>query len=205
MSDFIEINLLPIEDRKIKRDLTFLLDTKVVMPTFTLIFVFLFCFFKAEFDSKKIEQQESIVVQLNTDIQNRMKVRNSIKKLDKILREKAAKNNSLQSIRFNKQLWVRILEGLNKALPANTWIETITQTKEKEQILKLQGSTHLFSEVAFYMIELERNNFFESIELESVKLKKTPKNSVFEFSLVINVNLGLGANNPVTVAENSAS
>ncbi len=197
MKQFIEINLLPVEDRKIKKDYSYLLDIKVVLPTVSLIVIFALTNIMSSINKNKFEEQREVLAKLDEDINNRIIISNNIKKLDEILKEKQAKNNSLKSISFNKQLWVRILEGANKALPVNSWLMSITQNAAMDSSLQLKGSTFLFSEVAQYMIELGKNDFFTQISLESVEVDPIRNNDAFNFTLNISLNLSLGANNPV--------
>jgi Tfp pilus assembly protein PilN len=195
MAELIEINLLPIEDRKIKKDYTYLLDTKVVIPTLALIFSgILYVFGKKTIDFR-IEDKNKEITSIKEQIKVNRKTLKDLKKLEQLLKEKNAKNRSLQSISFNKQLWVRILEGISKTLPSNSWIKKITQDKETQDNLVITGATHLFSEVATYMIDLESDDYFLKVDLEKIEVDNT--SDAFIFDLRIKLNLNLGAQSPV--------
>jgi Tfp pilus assembly protein PilN len=195
MAELIEINLLPIEDRKIKKDYTYLLDTKVVIPTLALIFSgILYVFGKKTIDFR-IEDKNKEITSIKEQIKVNRKTLKDLKKLEQLLKEKNAKNRSLQSISFNKQLWVRILEDISKTLPSNSWIKKITQDKETQDNLVITGATHLFSEVATYMIDLESDDYFLKVDLEKIEVDNT--SDAFIFDLRIKLNLNLGAQSPV--------
>ncbi len=207
MPNLIEINLLPIEDRKVKKDFTFLLETKVVVPTIILLSVGLLYLGGQRYFKLELEDFHKTIVNLDEDIaENKTKI-DKIKKLENILQEKEKKNHSLQSINFNKQLWVRILEGLNKALPSSSWINTITQDQTLPDKLTVKGSTYIFSEVAEYIIQLEKCEYFVQIQLKSIQMENSKKVSAFVFDMDIKINLNLGqeaalaANDVVPVAE----
>ena len=106
--------------------------------------------------------------------------------------EKTAKNNSLKSISVNKRKWVRILEGLSKSMPLNTWLESIKQNEADAQDLEVHGRTYVFPEVAEYMMELEKNEYFQSVSLASIEFQKEQiqdrDRSFFLFDLKIRIN-----------------
>lgn len=200
MTQLIEINLLPIEERKIERDFTWLLDVKVVAPTFLVILSLLAYLLAQKITKRNLEDKKETLVLLQRDINKKRNILKQIKKLEGLLREKNAKNQSLKSIRHNRQLWVRILEGLSKTLPSNSWISQIKQ--QSETTLVINGATFLFSEVAFYMIDLDRDPYFQNITLNKIEVDPSKKTDAFRF--ILNLNLNLDVKEPPKQGKNPA-
>ncbi len=196
MCELVEINLLPIEERKIKKDYSYLLDSKIVIPTLAVIIMLMAYRIGESVIKNDIEDKNEKMKSMQVKINANNEVLAQIKKLEQLLKEKKAKNLSLKSISFNKKLWVRILEGLSKTLPPNTWIREIRQQNEKEEELTLTGVSHLFSEVAMYMIALEEDEYFLRVGLNKIEVEVSEVTEAFRFTLNITVNLNLGAQSP---------
>lgn len=191
--DLIEINLLPVEQRRVKKDLSYLFDFRVVVPTLLLLLTMLAYFFIQRFYLGNFGEKKATLAQLELEISQNQNTWNQIRELETLLQEKQAKNNSLRNITYNKQLWVRILEGINVSIPANTWISEIVQSPEKTDFLTLRGSTYVFSEVANLMIGLEDNEYFQNVRLEKVEITSKANEEFFNFTLNCSINLSLGS------------
>ncbi|MFC1584365.1 PilN domain-containing protein [Fibrobacterota bacterium] len=196
MSELIEINLLPVEERKIKKDYSYLLDTKIVVPSLVVLITLLAYLIGISTIHSDLKDNKEKLASIEADIKANKKILSQIKKLERLLQEKNAKNRSLKSISFNKQVWVRILEGLSKTVPPHTWIKEIKQENEQAGDLLLIGTSHLFSEVAVYMIALEKDNYFLNVSLDKIQVDGSIKPDAFIFTLKIKVNLNLGAERP---------
>jgi type IV pilus assembly protein PilN len=144
-------------------------------------------FFRANLESKRVALEE-----VQKEIGANAYVGARIKELEKLRDEKTAKNNSLKSISVSKKKWVRILEGVNKSMPLNMWIETMKQSEQNDNEMEMQGRTYIFPEIAEYMIELEKNEYFMKVFLNSIELQKDPKGSSFKFTIRINLNPNAG-------------
>src|SRR6185503_13877474 len=103
--------------------------------------------------------------------------------------------NSLKSISVSKKKWVRILEGINKSLPLNMWIESIKENEANDNEMELHGRTYVFPEIAEYMIEMEKNEYFSKVFLNSIELQKDQNKSSFQFTIRINLNPNVGIEN----------
>jgi len=128
-----------------------------------------------------------------------------IKELEKLRDEKTAKNNSLKSISVSKRKWVRILEGINKSLPLNMWIESIKQSETNDNEMEVKGRTYVFPEIAEYMIELEKNEYFSKVFLNGIELQKEQNRSSFLYTIRINLNPNVGIDAALGTAPTAAS
>ncbi|MBF0430282.1 MAG: PilN domain-containing protein [Fibrobacteria bacterium] len=189
MSDLIEINLLPVENRKIRKDYTYLLDIKAVLPTLVLVVTLLCYQFGNKYIDNRIEASEKTLEKLDNAIKENQPILARIATLEKLLQEKEGKNISLKSITQNKKFWVRLMEGCNKSMPANTWLTEIIQVPENESQLRVKGATYLFSEVAVYMIDLEAIESINQVQLEKIEVDPLNKSRAFFFNLVLQLNL----------------
>lgn len=190
--DFIHVNLLPIEYRVVKKDYSYLLDMRILVPSMALIamlaaYVIGQSFFKANLATKR----ESLE-QVKREISENSYVAGRIKELETLRDEKTAKNNSLKSISVSKKKWVRILEGINKSLPLNMWVETIKQAEANNNEMEVRGRTYVFPEIAEYMLEMEKNEYFSKVLLNSIELQKEAERTSFLFTIRINLNPNVG-------------
>jgi Tfp pilus assembly protein PilN len=190
--DLIEINLLPVEQRRVKKDFSYLFDYRVLIPTLALV-VTLLAYPVAVNFLGDFEEKQQTLTRLEIEISKNQKTWTQIRELEKVLEEKKAKNNSLRNITYNKQLWVRILEGINISLPANTWIAEIVQNPGQTDVLTLRGSTYVFSEVASFMIALEENEYFNNVQLQQIEITSQVSEEFFNFTLICTINLSLGS------------
>ena len=190
--DFIHVNLLPIEYRVVRKDYSWLIDMRILVSVTALIavsvaYVIGQSFFRANLESKKAGLEA-----VQKEIGANSYVGSRIKELEKLRDEKTAKNNSLKSISVSKKKWVRILEGINKSLPLNMWIESIKQSEQNDNEMEVKGRTYVFPEIAEYMIELEKNEYFSKVFLNSIELQKDATRSAFMYTIRINLNPNVG-------------
>jgi Tfp pilus assembly protein PilN len=190
--DFIHVNLLPIEYRVVRKDYSFLIDMRILVSTTALIavaaaYVIGQSFFRANLDNKRGSLEE-----VQREIGANAYVGSRIKELETLRDEKTAKNNSLKSISVSKRKWVRILEGINKSMPLNMWVESIKQSDQNDNEMEVRGRTYVFPEIAEYMLELEKNEYFAKVFLNGIELQKEQNRSSFTFTIRINLNPNVG-------------
>jgi type IV pilus assembly protein PilN len=190
--DFIHVNLLPIEYRVVKKDYSYLLDMRILVPTTALIAVAAAYAVGQSFFKHNLEAKRESLEQVKREIGENAYVASRIKELETLRDEKTAKNNSLKSISVSKRKWVRILEGINKSLPLNMWVETIKQADGNDNEMELRGRTYVFPEIAEYMIEMEKNEYFAKILLGSIELQKEAERTSFQFTIRITLNPNVG-------------
>ena len=190
--DFIHVNLLPIEYRVVRKDYSFLLDLRVLISIIALLamgagYLVGQSYFHANLASKK-----NTLAKIQAEIGANAYVATRIKELEKLRDEKTAKNNSLKSISVSKKKWVRILEGINKSMPLNMWIESIKQPDANDNEMEIKGRTLVFPEIAEYMLDLEKNEYFTKVFLNSIELQKEQERSSFVYTIRISINANVG-------------
>jgi type IV pilus assembly protein PilN len=190
--DFIHVNLLPIEYRVVKKDYSWLIDMRILVSVTALIAISAAYIIGQSFFRANLESKKAALEKVQQEIGANSYVGARIKELEKLRDEKTAKNNSLKSISVSKKKWVRILEGINKSLPLNMWIETIKQSDGNDNEMELKGRTYVFPEIAEYMIEIEKNEYFSKVFLNSIELQKETNRSAFMFTIRINLNPNVG-------------
>lgn len=203
--DFIHVNLLPIEYRVVRKDYSWLIDMRILFSITALIavcaaYVIGQSFFRANLEGKKTQLE-----QVQKEIGANAYVGSRIKELEKLRDEKTAKNNSLKSISVSKRKWVRILEGINKSLPLNMWIESIKESETNDNEMEVKGRTYVFPEIAEYMIELEKNEYFSKVFLNGIELQKEQNRSSFLYTIRINLNPNVGIDAALGTAPTAAS
>ncbi|MDB5047296.1 MAG: fimbrial assembly protein PilN [Fibrobacteres bacterium] len=190
--DFIHVNLLPIEYRVVRKDYSFLIDMRILISVTALIAVGAAYMIGQSFFRANLENKRGALAEVQKEIGANAYVGARIKELEKLRDDKTAKNNSLKSISVSKKKWVRILEGINKSMPLNMWIETMKQSEANDNEMELKGRTYIFPEIAEYMLELEKNEYFSKVFLNSIELQKESNRSSFMFTIRINLNPNVG-------------
>ena len=190
--DFIHVNLLPIEYRVVRKDYSFLIDMRILVSTTALIAVAAAYVIGQSFFRANLENKRSALEEVQKEIGANAYVGARIKELETLRDEKTAKNNSLKSISVSKRKWVRILEGINKSLPLNMWVESIKQAEQNDNEMEVRGRTYVFPEIAEYMLELEKNEYFAKVFLNGIELQKDQNRSAFLFTIRINLNPNVG-------------
>jgi Tfp pilus assembly protein PilN len=190
--DFIHVNLLPIEYRVVKKDYSFLIDMRILVSVTALIMVAVAYVIGQSFFRANLESKRTVLAEVQKEIGANSYVGARIKELEKLRDEKTAKNNSLKSISVSKKKWVRILEGINKSMPLNMWIESIKQSEANDTEMEVRGRTYVFPEIAEYMLELEKNEYFYKVFLNGIELQKDQARTSFVYTIRINLNPNVG-------------
>ncbi len=195
MRDYIYVNLLPIEYRVVRKDYSYLFDPRVLVSTFALLGIGAAYLIGQQFFASNLATKQAELQEVQQEIAANAYVQTKIKELETLRDEKTAKNQSLKSISVSKRKWVRVLEGVNRSMPLNTWLETVKQNDGNEQEMELRGRTFVFPEVAEYMMELEKNEYFQGVSLISIEFQKESERSSFTFTLKIQMNPNVGIDN----------
>jgi type IV pilus assembly protein PilN len=122
------------------------------------------------------------------------KERPLLKKIDELEAKKkeiAQKSNALRSIQVNKKRWVVLFESLSTTLRPNpnTWITSITQSESQ---MNMNCSTWNFSEVAQYMLDLEKAAGVTRVALTNISAVKINGEDAYNFSLDVDFDQNLG-------------
>ena len=193
--DFIHVNLLPIEYRVVKKDYSYLIDMRILASSTALVAVLAAYLIGQSFFKANLEGKREALEQVKAEIAANHYVASQIKELEDRRDAMTAKNNSLKSISVSKRKWVRILEGINKSLPLNMWVESVKQAEANDNEMELRGRTYVFPEIAEYMLEMEKNEYFSKVFLRSIELQKDQSRSSFLFTVLINLNPNVGIDN----------
>jgi Tfp pilus assembly protein PilN len=192
MSDFIHVNLLPIEYRVVKKDYSWVIDLRVLGPLLALALTGVGWVMTSSFFESNLQTQTSALAAVQAEVDANANVAQKIHELETLRDEKTAKNNSLKSISVSKRRWVRILEGVNKSLPLNMWVESVKQAEGNENEMEIKGRTFVFPEVAEYMIELGKNEYFQAVQLGTIEFTKEGEKTSFLFTVKITLNPNAG-------------
>ena len=115
---------------------------------------------------------------------------NKITELDNKLSVIAQKNNALKSIQVSKKRWVILFENLSSILPPNMWLTNLNQIGANE--MELKGFTFDFSEVAEYMVKLEKQVSISAVSLISIATTKAGAEDTYNFTIKASIKQDLG-------------
>ena len=166
----ITINLLPGEHRKQQKDLTWLTDRRVVWPTVFLILAIFVALFTYAYTLQELSSKEA-------ELQSNQSIINT-------------KINALKSIQISKKRWVVLFENISSVLPPNMWLLSVSQVSEFN--LEMKGTTFDFSEVAEYMVKLEKQVSVQKVSLVSISTTKVDGDEAYSFTLKVELKKDLG-------------
>ena len=186
----IEINLLPAEFRRQKKDFSWILDRRVVWPVVaTIVFVFcIFLLFAYMNDSRQTLQNALALTK--AEIEKEKPLLDKIKELDGKIAIITQKRNALKSIQVSKKRWVILFENISAILPPNMWLTALQQTSAYE--MELRGTTYDFSEVAEYMVKLEKQVSIASVTLVTITNTKVEGEDAYTFTMKAKIREDLG-------------
>ncbi|MEE0877285.1 MAG: PilN domain-containing protein [Fibrobacteraceae bacterium] len=186
----IEINLLPAEFRRQKKDFSWILDRRVVWPVVaTVVFVFcVFLLFAYMNDSRQTLQ--NALASTKAEIEKEKPLLDKIKELDGKIAIITQKRNALKSIQVSKKRWVILFENISAILPPNMWLTALQQTSAYE--MELRGTTYDFSEVAEYMVKLEKQVSIASVTLVTITNTKVDGEDAYTFTMKAKIREDLG-------------
>lgn len=177
----IEINLLPADLRERKKDFSWLTDRRVVWPVIALIVAGILSFLLLTHISERIDSLEQKLKDTKAEVEKERPLLDKIKDLDEKIAIITQKRNALQSIQINKKRWVILFENISAILPPNMWLVSLQQTGQQE--LELRGSTFDFSEVAEYMVKLEKQMSISSVKLATITTTKVEGEEAYTFTM----------------------
>ncbi|MBK8801496.1 MAG: PilN domain-containing protein [Fibrobacteres bacterium] len=199
MASMIEVNLLPMEYRVVRKDYSYLTDRRAVWGSVLLLTFGVLTWLHFMTLVATATSREGQIKDLRRDIAKYDTVKTEIKRLEDIKAKQEAKNISLKNISVSKKRWVRIFEDINASLPSHTWIISIKEEADKQDQLAIQARTFVFQEVAAFMLQLERRPFFLPPNLESIEQVKADGGqnaSAFSFTLHCPLNPAIHTDGP---------
>lgn len=179
----IEINLLPLQYRKAVKDFSWITDRRVVWPTIALavciVAAMMVYAYTLEITSSLSAELESV----KASVERERPLLAKISDLEKTQSIVNTKIRSLKSIQVSKKRWVVLFENVSSVLPPNMWITSLNQVGEFN--LEMRGVTFDFSEVAEYMVKLEKQSSIESVSLVTIATTKVDGDEAYNFTIKI--------------------
>lgn len=185
MANMIEVNLLPIEYRVVRKDYSYLADRRVIWSTLALLVVLVVAWLHFMTLVATIAAKQANIANLREEIATYDTVKTQIDQYQALKDKQEAKNKALQSISVSKKRWVRILEDINASLPSHTWLVSVKEEEGANDRLKIVARTYVFQEVAGFMLQLERRPYFLAPSLEAIEQTKGDKDSPGAFAFTL--------------------
>ena len=188
----ISINLLPPEFRKKQKDFTWITDRRIIWPTVGLIVAIVAVLMLQTYINETISGLSQELTRVQEEVERERPLLSKISDLEQKQGVINTKINALKSIQVSKKRWVILFENISSVLPPNMWITSINQMGEFD--LEMRGVTYDFSEVAEYMVKLEKQVSIESVSLVTISTSKQEGKEAYNFTIkvILKRDLGLG-------------
>ena len=186
----ITINLLPSDHRKKQTDLTWLTDRRVVWPTVFFIVAIFVALLVYAYTLQEISSKTAELQSVRSAVERERPLLKKISELEKNQSIINTKINALKSIQISKKRWVVLFENISSVLPPNMWLTSVSQVSEFN--LEMKGTTFDFSEVAEYMVKLEKQVSVKKVSLVTISTTKVDGDEAYSFTLKVELNRDLG-------------
>jgi len=186
----ITINLLPGDNRKKQKDLTWLTDRRIVWPTIFFILAVFVAVFVYAYTLQELASTEAELQSVRASVERERPLLKKISELEKHQSIINTKINALKSIQISKKRWVVLFENISSVLPPNMWLLSLSQVGEFN--LEMRGTTFDFSEVAEYMVKLEKQISVQKVSLVSISTTKVDGDEAYSFTLKVELKRDLG-------------
>lgn len=188
----ISINLLPPEYRKKQKDFTWITDRRIIWPTVALIVAIVAISMLQTFINETISGLSTELTRVQEEVERERPLLSKISDLEQKQGVINTKINALKSIQVSKKRWVILFENISSVLPPNMWVTSINQMGEFD--LEMKGVTFDFSEVAEYMVKLEKQVSVQSVSLVTISTTKVDGEEAYNFTIkvLLKQDLGLG-------------
>ncbi len=192
----ISINLLPPEFRKKQKDFTWITDRRIIWPTVALLVAIVAVTMLQTYINETIGGLSTELSRVQEEVERERPLLSKISDLEQKQGVINTKINALKSIQVSKKRWVILFENISSVLPPNMWITSINQVGEFD--LEMRGTTYDFSEVAEYMVKLEKQASIQSVTLVTISTAKVDNKEAYNFTVKVvlkqDLNLGEGEN-----------
>ena len=188
----ISINLLPPEFRKKQKDFTWITDRRIIWPTVALLVAIVAVVMLQGYVNETISGLSQELTRVQEEVERERPLLSKISDLEQKQGVVNTKINALKSIQVSKKRWVILFENISSVLPPNMWITSINQMGEFD--LEMRGVTYDFSEVAEYMVKLEKQVSIQSVSLVTISTSKQEGKEAYNFTIkiILKRDLGLG-------------
>ena len=188
----ISINLLPPEYRKKQKDFTWITDRRIIWPTVALLVAIVAISMLQTYISETVSGLSTELTRVQEEVERERPLLSKISDLEQKQGVINTKINALKSIQVSKKRWVILFENISSVLPPNMWLTSINQMGEFD--LEMRGVTYDFSEVAEYMVKLEKQVSIQTVSLVTISTSKQDGKEAYSFTIkiVLKRDLGLG-------------
>lgn len=186
----ISINLLPAEYRKAQKDLSWVTDRRIIWPTIALIAAIVGVYMLNSFTIETISGLNTELERVRGEVERERPLLTKISDLEQKQSVINTKINALKSIQVSKKRWVILFENVSSVLPPNMWLTSISQLGENE--LEMKGTTFDFSEVAEYMVKLEKQISVGKVSLVTITTTKVENEEAYNFTIKVVLKQDLG-------------
>ena len=186
----ISINLLPPEYRKTQKDLSWITDRRIIWPTIALIAALVGVYMLNAFTVDTITDLNSELERVRAEVERERPLLTKISDLEQKRSVINTKINALKSIQVSKKRWVILFENVSSVLPPNMWLTSSSQLGENE--LEMKGATFDFSEVAEYMVKLEKQVSVDKVSLVTITTTKVDGEEAYNFTIKVVLKQDLG-------------
>lgn len=186
----ISINLLPREYRKPVKDFSWITDRRVVWPTIAIIAVIVSVVMLFSFVEETLSSLAQEVERVEAEVQREHPLLAKITDLEQKQGVINTKINALKSIQVSKKRWVILFENVSSVLPPNMWLTSLNQLSDND--LEMRGTTFDFSEVAEYMVKLEKQVSVEKVSLVNISTSRVDGEEAYVFTIKVLLKQDLG-------------
>ena len=186
----ISINLLPGEYRKAQKDFSWITDRRVVWPTVALIVSIVAAMMLYSYTTETITGLQNDVERIKAEVERERPLLTKIGELEQKQAIVNTKINALKSIQVSKKRWVVLFENVSSVLPPNMWLTSLSQVSEND--LEMKGMTFDFSEVAEYMVKLEKQVSIDKVTLLTIATTKVDGEEAYSFTIKVVLKQDLG-------------
>lgn len=186
----ISINLLPPEFRKKQKDFSWVTDRRIIWPTVALLVAIVAVVMLQGYVTETISGLSQELNRVQEEVERERPLLSKISDLEQKQGVVNTKINALKSIQVSKKRWVILFENISSVLPPNMWITSINQMGEFD--LEMRGVTYDFSEVAEYMVKLEKQVSIQSVSLVTISTAKVDGKEAYNFTIKIVLKRDLG-------------
>jgi type IV pilus assembly protein PilN len=186
----ISINLLPGEYRKAQKDFSWITDRRVVWPTVALIVSIVAAMMLYSYTTDTIAGLQTEVERIKAEVERERPLLTKIGDLEQKQAIVNTKINALKSIQVSKKRWVVLFENVSSVLPPNMWLTSLNQVSDND--LEMKGMTFDFSEVAEYMVKLEKQVSIDKVTLLTIATTKVDGEEAYSFTIKVVLKQDLG-------------
>ena len=186
----VSINLLPREYRKPVKDFSWITDRRVIWPTIAIIAALVSVTMLFSFIEETTSNLQQELDRVKAEVERERPLLTKISDLEQKQGIINTKINALKSIQVSKKRWVILFENVSSVLPPNMWLTSLNQLSEND--LEMRGTTFDFSEVAEYMVKLEKQVSVEKVSLVNIATTKVEGEEAYVFTIKVLLKQDLG-------------